>query len=123
MLSLAEMKSTEPRCRDISEAAAVEVPTAVPWITSKMLAESMAEMRYSLMEAGICRGKWHCGWSLPQLSSSLESWKRVVPIPTPLLCLQQPKPRIPVKTSSWSSLCPELLEEVTRLQAEGTGEG
>lgn len=93
MLSLAEMKSTEPRCRDISEAAAVEVPTAVPWITSKMLAESMAEMRYSLMEAGICQGKCHCGWSVPQLSSSLESWKGTVSMPTPLLCLQQPKPR------------------------------
>lgn len=61
MLSLAEMKITEPRCRDISEAAAVEVPTAVPWITNKMLAESMAEMRYSLMEAGICQGKCHSG--------------------------------------------------------------
>lgn len=68
MLSLAEMKSTEPRCRDISEAAAVDVPTAVPWITSRMLAESMAETRYSLMEAGICQGKRHRGHSVPQLS-------------------------------------------------------
>lgn len=119
MLSLAEMKSTEPRCRDISEAAAVEVPTAVPWITSKMLAESMAETRYSLMEAGICQGKCHCGWSVPQLSSSLESWKGIVPIPTPGTSAWLRTP----KTSSWFSLCPELLEKVNKLQAEGTGEG
>lgn len=65
MLSLAAMKSTEPRRRAISEAAAVEVPTAVPWITSKMLAESTAETRYSLMEAGICNGKGDHGVSVP----------------------------------------------------------
>lgn len=65
MLSLAEMKSTEPRCRVISDAAAVEVPTAVPWITSKMLAESTAETRYSLIEAGICNGKGDHGVSVP----------------------------------------------------------
>lgn len=45
MLSLAEMKITEPRRRVISDAAAVEVPMAVPWITSRILAESSAEMR------------------------------------------------------------------------------
>lgn len=53
MLSLAEMKNTEPRRKVISDVAPVEVPTAVPWITSRMLAESTAEMRYSLIE-GIC---------------------------------------------------------------------
>lgn len=89
MLSLAEMKSTEPRRRVISEAAAVEVPTAVPWITSKMLAESTAETRYSLMEAGICNGKGHRGMSPSPILFSLESWKGVIPVPTlqpPLLC-------------------------------------
>lgn len=69
MLSLAEMKSTEPRRRVISEAAAVEVPTAVPWITSKMLAESTAETRYSLMEEGICNRKAHRGLVSPSFSS------------------------------------------------------
>lgn len=100
MLSLAEMKSTEPRRRVISEAAAVEVPTAVPWITSKMLAESMAEMRYSLMEGGICNGKGHHGLSLLQIFFSSESWKGVIPVPCCSLCCaqatlhpQQPKPR------------------------------
>ena len=42
---MAEMKITEPRRRVISDAAAEEVPMAVPWITSRILAESSAEMR------------------------------------------------------------------------------
>lgn len=54
-LSLAEMNNTVPGRRIISEVAAVEVPTAEPWTVSKMLAESTAEMRYSLMEGGICK--------------------------------------------------------------------
>lgn len=53
-LSLAEMNNTEPRLRVISDAAAVEVPTAFPWITNRMLAESMAETRYILLDEGIC---------------------------------------------------------------------
>lgn len=32
-------------------------------------------------------------WGVPQLCSSLQSWKGIVPTSTPLLCLQQPKPR------------------------------
>lgn len=98
MLSLAEMKSTEPRRRLISEAAAVEVPTAVPWITSKMLAESTAETRYSLMEAGICNGKGHHSFNLPQCWRA-GSGTPPLPLCCSLWCtqdtlhLQQPKHR------------------------------
>jgi len=101
MLSLAEMKSTEPRHRVISAAAAVEVPTAVPRITSKMLAESTAETRYSLMEVGICNGKSHRGWSLPPASlwgagrgsSPSPACRCLCRARAP--CPQQPKPRDP----------------------------
>ena len=106
MLSLAEMKSTEPRRRVISEAAAVDVPMAVPWITSKMLAESTAEMRYSLMEGGICNGNGHHGLSLPQIFFSSESWKGVIPIPTllqPLLCPGHPVPAAAQAQGPWLS--------------------
>lgn len=121
MLSLAETKSTEPRRRDISEAAAVEVPTAVPWITSKMLAESTAEMRYSLMEAGICRGKCHCAGVSLSFPLLCRAGRGLSPLPALCCACSSPSPgtsawlRTP-KTSSCFSLCPELLEKVNKLQ-------
>lgn len=112
MLSLADTKSTEPRRRDISEAAAVEVPTAVPWITSRMLAESMAEMRYSLMEAGICQGKCHCAGVSLSFDPLCRAGRGLSPLPPLCWACSSPSPG----TSSWFSLCPELLEKVNKLQ-------
>lgn len=54
-LSLAEMKSTEPRFRVMSERAAADVAAASPSITNRMPADSSALTVYCRTEAGIWR--------------------------------------------------------------------
>ncbi len=54
-LSLAEMKSTDPGVRVMSERAAADVATASPSMTSRMPAESSALTVYCRAEAGIWR--------------------------------------------------------------------
>lgn len=51
-LSLAEMKSTEPRFRVMSESAAADVATASPSMTSRIPAESRALTVYCCIEDG-----------------------------------------------------------------------
>lgn len=52
-LSLAEMKSTEPLCRVMSESAAAEEATASPSTTNRMPADSSALTVYCSTDAGI----------------------------------------------------------------------